>query len=62
MKCELAGYIALILWFFILGLMIWLVALDIHFEGDVLVILFLVATFERCRDTYVEYRNKTSKR
>ena len=60
LKCEIAGYIAVFIWFVVLGLTIYLTTMDIHFQGDIFVILLLLTIFERCRDTYVEYRNKTT--
>ena len=57
-KGNIAGYVAVFLLIVMFMLTTYLTAMDIHFKYDIFVMLILAAIFERCRDTYLEYRKK----
>lgn len=57
-KGNIAGYIAVFLWIVILVSNIYLITMDIHFKYDVFVMIILCGIFERCRETYLDYRKR----
>ena len=57
-KGNIAGYVAVFLLIVIFILTIYLTTMDIHFKYDIFTMLILASAFERCRDTYLEYRKR----
>lgn len=57
-KGNVAGYVAIFLLIVMFIFTTYLTAMDIHFKYDIFIALLMAAIFERCRDTYLEYRKK----
>ena len=57
-KGNIAGYIAVFLLIIIFASNIYLITMDIHFKYDVFIMIILCVIFERCRETYLDYRKR----